>query len=369
MAMYDEAGKLIQQHHLVMPAFFAGLWKIYEANGHQTEAYHYLKLYYEQSDSLNALAEAKRQQVIKTKNDFENKLSEIVLLKKENQLKEQQLKTQQVRFTAILAILGLTIVTVFMLYRNNMQRKRMNDDLEERIKERTRELMTTNKELDTFLYRSSHDIRRPITTLMGLDYLGKQIDADEAVREILDKVGTTARNMDGMLKKLQAVHEVNRNLYPEKTKCSVFVLMKEVVREFDGSTGKFEINFDAEILRGLSIDTDPSLFKIILFNLLENSVQHRIPGRMVRIRLLAGFRENVFYIEITDDGRGIDEEVATKVYEPFFKGNDQSNGSGLGLYLVKKSVERLRGNIELKSVFGVGTTITVQLPMYIRTVS
>jgi signal transduction histidine kinase len=246
------------------------------------------------------------------------------------------------------------------LTESNETISRVNIGLEEKVKERTLELKEAYTELDTFFYRSSHDFRRPLTTFMGLAEVAKITVKDTAALELFEKVNETARNLDKMLLKLQSVSVAGSQelIYSE-------VMIEQILQiELD--------NFRDEILRKaiqVLIDVKlprpffsyPALVKFIIQNLLENSIAFSGVASPF-IKFSAREVEGEVILEVSDNGQGIEVAYLHRVFEMYFRANERSRGNGLGLYIVKKMVDKLNGRIDLKSEYGIGTKVAVYLP-------
>jgi signal transduction histidine kinase len=114
----------------------------------------------------------------------------------------------------------------------------------------------------------------------------------------------------------------------------------------------------------ISCYTSPALLTIILTNLIENAINFRKTyGREKSfVRVLLDSENGYIKLIIEDNGIGIIEQYLDKIFDLYFRANEQSKGNGLGLYLVKKAVSLLNGTIEVKSEIELGTTFTIQLP-------
>jgi signal transduction histidine kinase len=241
---------------------------------------------------------------------------------------------------------------------------RVNTSLEEKVKIRTAELKEAYHELDTFFYRSSHDFRRPLTTFMGLAEVAKVTVKDIAALELFEKVNETARNLDKMLLKLQSVSAAGSQelIYSE-------VLLEQIFQiELD--------NFREGIIqRSIRVLTDikleqpfysyPVLVKFIIQNLVENSIAFcGVESPFIKFKAYQVVNETV--LEISDNGQGIELTYLNRIFDMYFRANEKSRGNGLGLYIVKKMVDKLNGRIELKSEHGLGTTVWVYLPNHFK---
>ncbi len=232
--------------------------------------------------------------------------------------------------------------------------------LEEKVKARTSELKEAYTELDTFFYRSSHDFRRPLTTFMGLAEVAKIMVKDSAALELFEKVNETARSLDKMLSKLQSISVAGGQelIYSE-------VMMEQIFQiELDNFKEEIiqkSIRVSVEVKLGLPFLSYPALVKFIAQNLLENAIAFcAAEGALISIKAYENKGDVV--IEVADNGQGIDWAYLPRVFEMYFRANDRSKGNGLGLYIVKKMVEKLNGRVELKSEVFKGTTVLVFIP-------
>ena len=239
----------------------------------------------------------------------------------------------------------------------------MNETLEDRIEKRTSELKQAYKELDTFFYRSSHDFRRPLTTFMGLAEVAKITLKDNIALDLFDKVNETAHNLDKMLMKLQSISDLGVHE----------LLQKEIfIEEF---FSKERDLYDEELLHrgikiyidvspGLSFHSYPALIKIIISNLIENAIAFRTPENpSITLR---GFKESqVICLEVEDNGCGIQAEYLGRVFDMYFRANEHSKGNGLGLYIVKKAVDKLKGSVLITSKAAKGTKVLLTFPLHL----
>ncbi len=246
------------------------------------------------------------------------------------------------------------------LARSNQAILSANENLEERIEARTQELKQAYKELDTFFYRSSHDFRRPLTTFMGLAEVAKVTLKDPIALELFDRVNETARNLDKMLFKLQSISDVGSNelIYKE---VSVKDLFELELNNFKDELSKHRIQTTVSVTCNQTFYSYPALVRIIVQNLIENAIRFSNVAAPV-IQLSAFERNDEVVIQIKDNGQGIEPQYQDRVFDMYFRASEMSNGNGLGLYIVKKTVLKLNGRVELESEPGKGTTIRVFFP-------
>lgn len=237
----------------------------------------------------------------------------------------------------------------------------LNLRLEEKVRSRTKELEQAYKELDTFFYRSSHDFRRPLTTFMGLAEVAKITVADPNALDLFDKVNRTAHALDRMLIKLLSISELTADQQAIKL-INIRTYIEEAYAVY--SPQILQHNILAEIHPGVygEIHTCPTFIKNILENLIENAIVFRCHSNP-RIMVNAELQGDGMIITVEDNGIGMEAEYIHRATEMFFRGSERSQGNGLGLYIVKKSTEKLNGEVTVQSVPRRGTIVTVRIPV------
>jgi signal transduction histidine kinase len=248
-----------------------------------------------------------------------------------------------------------------MLQETNQMVVSLNANLEEKISERTWELQTTMKELDTFLYRSSHDMRRPLSTLLGLENLAKAELKDEGSLKLFAMMGSTVRSMDRMLRKLQLGHDINR-IEPRLEQIDICTLVQELKQWFSELFSGRSFEFELQSGASQTIVSDHALLTIMLSNLLENAGNFRKPDTDPEIVLKFADQSDHYQFTVIDNGIGIDQNNLPHIFDQYFIGTDRSKGNGLGLFLTRKAVDKLNGSIQVNSKYAVGSTFIVTLP-------
>ncbi|NJL13276.1 MAG: HAMP domain-containing histidine kinase [Microscillaceae bacterium] len=239
------------------------------------------------------------------------------------------------------------------------QTRQLNLSLEEKVAFHNQALKQINSELDMFLYRSSHDLRRPLTTLMGLAEVARSTLSEELAKELFEKVDFTARQMDRMLTKLRMVSDINSDLKMD------YIALRKIMRythkRFQGELESLSIDFRVKYEPSVSIWSNDTLLNAIFSNLMENSIQfsrQRDPYIEVDIRQ---DQENLI-IFFRDNGQGVEPQYHPRLFDMYFRANEQAKGNGLGLYVVRKAVEKLQGEVSLRSHYGQWTEVKVKIP-------
>lgn len=233
--------------------------------------------------------------------------------------------------------------------------------------QRNEQLQQTNDRLEQFTHMLSHDIRGPIANILGLVQLNemqqtRQITLTPDV-ELMDRIKTTATTLDRHLNDILSLLQEQNSWVIQSSLQSWEALFQETT-----------VLLDEKIqTSGASITTDfaapeifypPSVLKSILMNLLSNSIKYRSPERPLQVHVTTSeINEGVCTLSIIDNGLGIDlKKYRTKLFMPFRRFHPEVEGKGVGLYLIRKIVEDLGGQVSVESEVNVGTTFTFILP-------
>lgn len=357
---YDSIGTLLGKiRSLNYPDYFKKLSELNYQKGNYKAATDYSRIYHSQKDSLAKLEASKNLSLIQQKYDFDKKLADLELIKKDNELKEKELSVQRGLLFGTVSTVLLLFVLIYLVVRRYNQKRRIEKLLQQQIEERTRELTELNLELDTFLYRASHDFRGPLSTIMGLNHLGMMTIKDKDAHEIIKRVGDVARVMDKMLGKIASIHIINREV-GNVSEIPLYFRCQDIIDDLNVNDPS--ITIENAIPTYFSIRTEYKLLRIILDNVLENAVKFRKFATHLYVHIAATVVDSTsIQIVVSDNGKGIDASVVEKIFQPFYRAENEQ-GNGLGLFLVKKCIEKLNGDIFMESQVGVGTTVKIRLP-------
>lgn len=246
--------------------------------------------------------------------------------------------------------------------KQNREIKEMNVRLEKAVDERTRNLKLANRELDLFLYQSSHALRGPLMRLMGLFSI-IQDEKDPAVVAVMqEKVDYTIRAMDRMLHKLMDVTEIQRR-DPQPEALSLRPILEDHIREIESDMHYPEAEIKLDIPETMVLAPEKYLLGVVFRNLLENALHFRVPARDHKVEVKVRHEAGELNIMVTDNGIGIPEEHRDSVFSMFFRGTAESPGMGLGLYVMKKAVDLLHGKVSIESQENEFTIVRVTLPL------
>lgn len=222
-------------------------------------------------------------------------------------------------------------------------------------------LLEVNNELKTFIYRASHDIRGPLSSMKGLINVAKMEMGNELSKLML-MMDSSADKLDKILVDLiETVGIRDRKVQTEPIDFKP--LVTEILDSYRPQKRFHLLRVSTEIDAAVSLRTDKEILSMVLRRIIDNAIKfhnYSSEGSFVNIRIARN--ENGVDIFVADNGNGIREELTDRVFEMFYRANSESDGSGLGLYLVKIGVEKLGGAIVLKSSEQTGTTVHVFIP-------
>ncbi len=224
------------------------------------------------------------------------------------------------------------------------------------------ELSDRNFELDQLVYRTSHDLRSPLRSILGLVNLYK-LEIDDST-EYINKIEDRILKMDEFIKSMLNYSRASR-MGIKHEKVDVKALIDEAIEGLEFLEGFKKMEIKIQISGDQSkVLLDKLRLKIVVGNILSNAIKYRNPELeanklTIQIKVLKKSLKLVF----EDNGIGISKNYLDKVFDMFYRATEQSDGSGLGMYIVKQSIDRLKGKIEISSELGKGTKISILLPL------
>jgi len=370
----------------------------HHAVGNDAQAYKELRAYWVIKDSTILEEKLLSTSQVKAQYELKKKQNEVLLLMQENALKNKQIDNQKWLITAsvVIILLGTSFLAYFFfnykrvkrqkevirLQRDEIENKNVEleaqsqqlqehnqlvqsnvEALEERVQRRTADLLSLNQELDTFLYHASHDIRRPISTLLGLERVSRFSQNDEDLKFLFESVVKTASEMDSMLSKLQMAYLLNRPI-EDKSWIRPDWIIHQMTERYKDNLVSEGIAFEHVQQPEVSGYFSHSLLRVVILNLVENAIRfQKKMGTNRFIRIVTAQVDQQVIMTVQDNGIGIQPEYMDRIFDMYFRGSEQSRGNGIGLYLVKKALKLMHGTIRVESEYEVGTTFTVTIPI------
>ncbi len=238
----------------------------------------------------------------------------------------------------------------------------INYQTEEELSKNNELLTKANAELDRFVYSASHDLRAPLSSLLGLINISKLAVKPEEVLNNLDMMEGRISHLDSFIKEI-INYSRNSRLAVQAQHVNLLTLTNDVMDSLRFSEQAPLIKVDIQISPNFQIFTDGNRLKVILTNLISNSIRYAdFTKTNPFIRIEASRIEDKTSIQVTDNGQGIPKEHHDKIFDMFYRASENSKGSGLGLYIVMETLTRLGGSIETTSELGTGSTFTIFLP-------
>lgn len=254
----------------------------------------------------------------------------------------------------IISILFASYVLISVIRENHLA--------ENKLITNHQELKKINEELDRFVYSASHDMRAPLSSLLGLITVAEKSNSPEEKAICLAMMRERIGVMEGFLKEIT---DYARNERTAVTRKSINVLdaINASLDELGFLSERNKINIVTHVDPELTVLTDEPRFIVILNNLISNAIKYYDPSKpQPSIAIRASLYQNKFLLAIEDNGIGISHEHIHQIFNMFYRATTAAEGSGLGLYIVNETVQKLGGSISVQSEEGKGSTFTVQLP-------
>ena len=223
-----------------------------------------------------------------------------------------------------------------------------------------RALEERNQELDQILYRISHDLRSPITSINGILNILEYEPRTETQQICFDHIHDKSSQMDELLKALSILAKANTNDI-HYTSTDIEQLVRDCISDLRYATNFSDVVIRTEAAGDMMVFTDRLLVSILLKSLLANALTFRPSGQDGFILIKTKVYDSSFELEIIDNGEGISDSIKDQIFNMFYRGSERSTGSGLGLYIVRKICDQLKGQIQLVNANGL-TTFKVAMP-------
>ena len=381
------------------------LAKLNEVLGRPQNSLGYYKRFNALKDSVFNREKTQQIAEIQTKYETDKKQKDIEILTQQGVINEKTIKQKEFQNRVMLAAMLLFLAFAFYYYRIYTQKKKtnqllfesseevnskqqqiitinrnlqksqlelnkankelqnLNSSLENTVAARTKELQKSNEELDTFLYQSSHALRRPVVQVKGLVQIARMSPTQQELGQLFNKIESSANGMDLMLRKLSMVSEMDLTNNDRET-IDFHHIIAEVTEPLKQAIQAKNIKLSLEQDFKPPYVEDPTLIKILFRNLIENAVLYQPDSANKEgiIRISVKEKSKELKLQVFDNGIGIDENALANIFNMFSVATDRTKGYGLGLYLVKKVIEKLQGSIEVDSRKNESTLFSITLP-------
>lgn len=241
-------------------------------------------------------------------------------------------------------------IGIYGVYVNITDRKKVEEELKIR-----------NIELDNFVYKVSHDLRAPLSSILGLVNLARLPGNDDNPMDYINIIGKKVEDLDHFISDVLS-HSKNLKIDVSITSIDFNAVISRTFMDLNYLEGAADVMVYRRV-EGVEFYSDPWRVSEIFRNLVSNAIKYRqADSQKPEIRIEVNATDLQAEIVFSDNGIGIEKDKLAKIFEMFYRATEQSDGSGIGLYIVKNAVEKLGGSISVDSNLGSGTTFTILLP-------
>jgi len=261
--------------------------------------------------------------------------------------------TQMQVLMAVLVLYLLTLIVIFQ-HRSRNKLKQVLNEVEQRVTECTYELELINREMESFSYAVSHDLRAPLRAIDGFSAALEedcQNDLDELCKGYLGRIRAASMRMEELITDLLHLSRINR-FEINTTAVDISAMSREICQMLQVQDAPaIEVSID----ENMWIQTDARLIRIALENLIGNAYKYSVMQKNPHIKIGTEQQNNKTVLYIKDNGVGFDMEYSTKLFQLFYRlHGSEYEGTGIGLATVKRVIDRLGGEVWCESEPGKG---------------
>lgn len=255
---------------------------------------------------------------------------------------------------------------VTSLARADAEIRRLNAELEQRILERTRQLQEANDALEAFGFSVSHDLREPLRAIQGYAQALRQDFGTVEVATLhhyVDRIDAVARKVDVMVSDLLEFARLSRADIPIES-VGLLKVVEDACASVQSEPGCRQASIRVEVDDGLAVKAHRLTLVQALTNLLANACKFVPPGQRASVRVSAEVKDRgVIRIWVVDQGIGIEQEALERIFNVFERlhGEEEFPGTGIGLAIVKKGIDRMGGAVGVESSPGRGSSFWIEL--------
>ncbi|MCK6616285.1 MAG: HAMP domain-containing histidine kinase [Cyclobacteriaceae bacterium] len=239
----------------------------------------------------------------------------------------------------------------------------LNQHSERILQNQNAQLAKANTELDQFAYSVSHDLRAPLSSILGLINLYNLAKTESEKDSLVALISGRVNTLD------QFIRDILDNSRNSRTEIKLEevklpVMIRQVISQLSHMRDFGKQELQLQVPETFNIVTDAGRLRIILSNLISNAVKYYDPAKPnPYIRISAGIENPHWHLTVEDNGLGISDNHRGKLFDMFYRAHAHGEGSGLGLYIVNEVCKKMGGSISVKTVYGEGSSFTVSLPL------
>jgi signal transduction histidine kinase/Tfp pilus assembly protein PilF len=392
VSMLEEANKLVVNTgnvELLLSAYKES-FTTYNLISNFEKAASFQTRYISLRDSIYSSTLIRNLATVQTNYEQRENLKTIQLINENIKLKDEQIEKQRLQyiFIVLVTVLIASLAGVLVwanrrqqkhnnalseakriIERQNKELTKTNEELDNRVREKTIDLVDSNtmlqdvnEELDNYIYRTAHDIRGPLVTLKGVCNVAQMDVKDPLALDYLKRLDLTAEKLNSILTRLLMVSQINHAMLVTRP-VNFDLIMQEVLRKFKQLPSRMKIEYSQ--VDNVVLNSDPDLVTIVLENLVSNAIKFYNTSDRINpfIKIEVGkYDADHVMMSVEDNGIGIEAKDRDQVFHLFVRASERSETGGIGLYLTKLSAHKLGGEIFLMHTTEKGSKFLVLFP-------
>ena len=230
------------------------------------------------------------------------------------------------------------------------------------LKVKNKELKKVSREMDNFLYSTAHDLRSPLSSLLGLITLVRHENKQDNLNIYIDMMEKSIHRSESFISQIVSFFK-NKRMDLHQEQLDLRAIITHALEDHQFIEGADKIKYDISIVGGEPFYSDKIRLTIIFNNLISNAIKYADyskPESFLNIIIEINSREA--RIHVLDNGLGISSEHIDNIFNMFYRAHDTSKGSGLGLFIFKETITRLQGDVAVTSEAGAGTRFVITIP-------
>ena len=226
-------------------------------------------------------------------------------------------------------------------------------------------LKKTNNELDQFIYKTSHDLRAPLLSALGLVELAEK-DPEKDNHNYLRMIKMSLNKLDNFIEDINSFYR-NEKLAVRNERINFDEIVNGELSQLTNFYSVDHVKVNYNFSRISDLHSDSMRIRTILTNVISNALKYsdaRKKESFININIQVTPDECLMKVE--DNGIGIKQQYIGNIFDIFYRADENAKGSGLGLYIVKDTIDKLGGHIQVLSEYGKGTTFTISVPNFLN---
>ncbi|MVN78811.1 PAS domain-containing protein [Hymenobacter sp. HMF4947] len=271
----------------------------------------------------------------------------------------------------VVAAIACVAVDVTEQVSARQQVQALNEELtstNQALLQTNQQLRRTNADLDTFVYTASHDLKSPITNLEGLlavlrDTLPVEVQQQSLVAPLLDLLDGTVARFRLTIEQLTELIRLQQSPAGPAQQVPLGPLVAAVLADLATEVTAAQAQVEVAIADGLGLYFAPANLRSIVYNLVSNALKYRDPARPAQVTVRAERQPTAVVLTVQDNGLGMSASQQERLFQAFQRLHTHVEGTGVGLYMIKRLIENVGARIEVASQPGQGSTFTVTFPI------